>query len=77
MHQEKFSAVTGADTIRIDSTIDPHQFRISTGYRGPATRAERLPEPKPRGKAAAVAPARRARTSVFMASGGGCPCCAS
>jgi hypothetical protein len=69
-------AATGPNTIRIDTTIDTHQFTITTGYRGPATRAEMVaPPPNVRASvlpaASAVAP-----ISEFLPSGGpGCPCC--
>ena len=75
--------VTGPDTIRIDTTIDAHQFEIVTGYRGPGTRqaqASRAQRSRPResASAAVMAAATADRSSgpdPFMGSPG-CPCCA-
>lgn len=73
--------VTGAGEIRIDSTIDAHQFEIVTGYRGDGSGQAAAPEAAParRGAAAAAVLAagteRPAGPDLFMGSPG-CPCCA-
>jgi hypothetical protein len=74
--------VIGPNAIRIDTSIDAHQFEIVTGYRGPGAGQARAPE---------AAPARHAGASAAVAAAGsrpgtgpdpfmgspGCPCCAS
>jgi len=73
--------VTGPGTIRIDSTIDAHQFEIVTGYRGGPGQAQAQPQ-RPVGRTAAsasvVAAARDPASGPdpFMGSPG-CPCCGS
>ena len=79
--------VTGASSIRVDTTIEERQFRIATGYRGPGGQpaASRDPSPGTRAAAAtgpAVLAADGAATAVQqttseVAQGGGpaCPCC--
>jgi len=72
--------VTGPGAIRIDATIDAHQFEIFTGYRGVGGQASR-PEAKP-GRGAATASILAATSDrapgpdPFMGNPG-CPCCAS
>jgi hypothetical protein len=75
--------VTAPGTIRIDSSIDAHQFEILTGYRGPGSGQVRAPEAEPtrRGTTAAASvlaagTERAAGPDPFMGSPG-CPCCAS
>jgi hypothetical protein len=69
-------AATGPNTIRIDTTIDTHQFTMTTGYRGPATRAEMGPVPPKAGASVLRAASPVASISEFLPSGGpGCPCC--
>jgi hypothetical protein len=75
--------VTGPGTIRIDTTIDAHQFEIATGYRGGASGQVRSPEPVPSRRTSAAASAVAAAAAAgsggadpFMASPG-CPCCGS
>ena len=80
--------VTGANSIRVDTTIDERQFRIATGYRGPGGQPAARREPSPGTRAAAAtAPAVPAAagaanaaqpTTSEIAQGGGavCPCCA-
>jgi hypothetical protein len=76
--------VTGPDTIRIDSTIDAHQFEIVTGYRGDGSGQARALDAAPDRRTTAsasvlAATARQAegrRPDPFMGSPG-CPCCAS
>jgi hypothetical protein len=79
----RFEAV-GPTTIRIDTTIDAHQFEIVTGYRGDGSRAAlEPPSPaapvKPAAASASLLPSTdssRAGCDTFV-SGPGCPCCPS
>lgn len=75
--------VTGPNTIRLDTTIEAHQFEITTGYRGPGTRQAQVPESAPAGPGLAAASTlaaagrdRPAGPDPFMGRPG-CPCCAS
>jgi len=76
--------VTGPGEIRIESTIDAHQFEIVTGYRGAGSRQASMPEAGAARRSAASASAsvlgagaaRTAGPDPFMGSPG-CPCCAS
>ena len=82
--------VTGATSIRVDTTIDLRQFRIQTGYRGSAQRADEQPlqrqDYRAGGASAGLAGAslsadnsgtgeRPAGRSRFSAVGVGCSCC--
>ena len=82
--------VTGPTSIRVDTTIDTRQFRIVTGYRGAAQRAEGEPQQRQdrRGPVAATGLAiaeqqadRRTRADglagcqMLTVAGAGCPCC--
>ncbi len=85
-------AVTGPTSIRVDTTIDHRQFRIVTGYRGAAGRADEPPR-QPQNRAAVAAAAglaiarrqvgqrpradRPAARQVFSAAGAGCACCSA
>jgi hypothetical protein len=82
--------VTGPGAIRIDSTIDTRQYRIVTGYRGAARRADEQPRP-PEDRAAiadaaGLAIAQRqadsrsagdpvAPRNLFSSKNVGCACC--
>jgi hypothetical protein len=72
--------VAGPNTIRIDSTIDAHQFEIVTGYRGNGAGVAQAQEPMRTGQTAASASVlATGSTSAtgpdpFMGSPG-CPCC--
>ena len=79
-------AVDGPNAIRIDGTIDLHQYQIYTGYRGPGARADVAQRRNGRRAAAAVGPGAartgtdRARSvreagSRFSPGGPTCPCC--
>ena len=82
--------VTGATSIRVDTTIDMRQFRIQTGYRGAAQRADEQPRHRQDDRAGgasaglAVASAqadsrasseRQVGRSLLSTVGAGCPCC--
>ncbi|HYA17595.1 MAG TPA: hypothetical protein VEF06_09025 [Bryobacteraceae bacterium] len=68
--------VTGPDSIRIDSTVDNHQFRIVTGYRGAQGRADEQLRPRRAGSLArASRPPAAAAAGLFSVKGAGCPCC--
>jgi hypothetical protein len=84
--------VTGPNSIRVDTTIDMRQFRIQTGYRGAAQRADDQPRRQEDRRAAgaaaglAIAPRqadgradtdRPASRSLFSTVGAGCPCCSA
>jgi hypothetical protein len=76
-------AVVGPNAIRIDTTIDAHQFEIVTGYRGTAARADAVDQADPirpvtaaaQAIAPAAAPANPRQARNLFASGPGCPCC--
>jgi hypothetical protein len=78
-------AVTGPNTIRIDTTIDNRRYEIFTGYRGAAKPANQAQQPaRTERLAAAVGAAQPTsaagadavnRASFFPAGGPGCPCC--
>ncbi|HSH75115.1 MAG TPA: hypothetical protein VLA09_05510, partial [Longimicrobiales bacterium] len=74
--------VTGPDTIRIDSTIDAHQFEVMTGYRGRGSGSPQgsiPPAAVPSTASASVLAATRATgagSDPFMGSPA-CPCCVS
>jgi hypothetical protein len=77
-------AVTGPNAIRIDSTIDVHQFEIVTGYRGDPSRAalEPLPSTVPARQAAAasaslVPSGDTTEGGDSFTSAAQCPCCPS
>ncbi len=79
--------VIGPGTIRIDSTIDTHQFEIVTGYRrtqgqgAGAGQQDRSPAPAAAASLASLAGTARARrieaNVLATATALGCPCCAS
>lgn len=76
--------VTAPTSIRIDTTIDLRQFRIETGYRGAAQRADAGVGQEPGRRTASTAGLasgrqRSSRTSrpVFSVNGGGCTCCST
>jgi Linalool dehydratase/isomerase len=66
---------TGPNTLRVDTTVDTHQFTIVTGYRGPGTRAEVAPPPKAHASLAAAIPVRAATSESLPSGRAGCPCC--
>ena len=72
--------VTGPNTIRIDSTIDIHQFEIVTGYRGDGPEAAqglaRTAADRTTASASVLAATKAVSTGSdpFMSSPG-CPCC--
>ena len=86
----RFEAI-GATSIRIETTVENHQFRIVTGYRGADRRAdEQLPRPGrasvgpaaelPASLAQADLAARAARGSAanrFSVKNVGCACCST
>jgi hypothetical protein len=78
--------VTGANAIRIDTTIDNRRYEIFTGYRGTAKPANQAQRPERTERiaaavgaaqptAAGVDAASRASSDFFPAGGPGCPCC--
>jgi len=83
---ERFE-ITGANTVRLDTTVDTRHYQIFTGYRGPGgSPTARRDEPRNRGAAAALAAARpqspgnapttrTASSELVTGDGPGCPCC--
>ncbi len=82
--------VTGAGSIRIDTTIDTREFRIMTGYRGANRKADEHPRQQPdraamvAGEGPAIAQreadgrtrvASPASRNLFSIKGTGCACC--
>ena len=83
--------VTSPTSIRITTTIDMRHFRIVTGYRGGAQRADESQREhdnrRPAAAAAGLAGAqqganartradRSAGSQLLTVTGAGCPCCA-
>jgi hypothetical protein len=74
--------VVGPNTIRIDTTIDAHQFEFVTGYRRSDVGAAMDRRPLPHGLADRSVSTVTAASAVTGApdpftSSPGCPCCAS
>lgn len=79
--------VTSPTSIRIETTIEQRQYRLTTGYRGAAQRADERPQPRderiavaglaqaPRTSGDTPGGGRPASRNVLLPAGAGCSCC--